>query len=396
MVQNFSNNSMSTTFNNIYMNINKCFTIFLDVSVLLLLILSFIWSLYFIIRLVEEKKHQKYLIKMQNSAPKDGWATKIKNSQRKIIKNLFLTAICTIEWIICSSVVFAIIVFASESFIRVKHFPIPQTLHTTDLFFIFKANLYFKLLISFFLTIILLLLSLIIILTQYLCQQYSYYSDSSFKLSTKFKRVGAVLSLIFLLGLIRQAVLFQWTLALMYFTYELGSYTKATRVLCNLLYKRYFDAKIHEYQAKYVVKYYKSIYLEFKIGSIILISSLILHLICMFIFIVFSIVAVLFTSPSNWIQVLLMDAEMGSPTTLPRNVQDILSTVEKSTMLIELLLLSIGRFLLIIPYLLVSMKVLSTHLLTCIKWNNSYTNHKLIGKLIQQHNEAYFYDNPED
>ena len=371
------------------MRIDNVFTIFLIVTVILMLILSFIWSIYLTIRIVKEKSYLKYLIKMRKTTSQNEWITKIKNSERKLIKTVFLAAICTIEWIIYLSAVSLAIKVSTEYIIKTKHLFIPIT-HTTNLFKIFEGNLCIRVFVSFFLTFLSLILPLLRILTQYLCQQYSFFSDPSFKLSIKFRRIGVLLLLIFALGIKRQTIIFQWTLVFIYMVYELGCYIKATKTLCNLLSKRYFDAKTHENQLDSVIVYYKKNHLEFLIGSIAIQTSLIIHLVCMVIFIVFSVVYLLTVSPNTWMDVLLMNEKIGSVTDLPQNIQDYISVVSKLTTLFELLLLSIGRCLFLLPYLLVSLKLLSTHLLASLKPNNNYTDPELIKELIQQHYKAYY------
>ena len=68
-----------------------------------LFILSFIWSIYFIIRTIKEKKYIEYLNKSRELSSRDVCLTKFKNCQRKVVKSSFLIAINTTECVIVFS-----------------------------------------------------------------------------------------------------------------------------------------------------------------------------------------------------------------------------------------------------------------------------------------------------
>ena len=100
--------------------------------------------------------------------------------------------------------------------------------------------------------------------------------------------MGGSTVFLFVLGLIRQLIIFQWTTLCSFFAYEFLYFTQVTKCLRKLLHKRYFDAKTHEYQAKSIVRYYRQAYLEFKICSCILVASLFFQLLSLIFFIMFS------------------------------------------------------------------------------------------------------------
>ena len=96
---NISNSTNSDVINRIFPRIDiiPFSSLFLFWSCLF--ILSFAWSIYMLSRLVKERQYLKYIKGLKNSMHDHIWSTKVKNSNTKIVKNSFLLAISSIEWI---------------------------------------------------------------------------------------------------------------------------------------------------------------------------------------------------------------------------------------------------------------------------------------------------------
>ena len=384
-------NTYLKDFDPVEMIIDKVFSGCMCVTALPLLILSLSWSIYFIIKIIKEKKYKKYLNKAHHLIHKDVWLEKINNSQRKVVKYSFLIAISTIEW----AFLFSLLVngaFKSYKHMisMLSHLHSPKIGFSNPLWHLISKAFVHKLLNSSAVIALILLITLIRILSQYLCKQYSYFSDKTFKLSVIFKRVILILLLTFLLGLFRLTIPFQWVISYIIICYEFFYLTKAIKCLCNLLYKRYFDAKTHEYQPKYIIRYYKWAYWEFKIGSHILWISMFVHFIGLNIFVYFAFICFILLHPTNWIQVLLQNADISGFNTLSHRKEELIDILRKVATLTGLFLFTIGLWLIFIPYLMVSLKVLITAIQRFLKRSNDYANHDLIRVLIERHNSAYY------
>ncbi|KAI6661512.1 hypothetical protein LOD99_13385 [Oopsacas minuta] len=104
----------------------------------------------------------------------------------------------------------------------------------------------------------------------------------------------------------------------------------------------------------------------------------------------FSLVYLILSSPNNWTQVLFLNSDIVDFSSLPQNVKDYLSIIQKAIILMELIPLTIGMVLLVIPYLLVSLKLFIGAIRGCLKRNGDYPkSHDLTRVLIEKHNAAY-------
>ena len=353
-----------------------------------LFILSFAWSIYMLSRLVKERQYLKYIRGLKNSMHNHIWSTKVKNSYRKIVKNSFLLAISSIEWIgmliMISYTIFDYMdqILKPSDTIRPLALDATHTLYTTS-----KASVQNRIFSTYSVIIFELLpLILIRILTQYLCQQYAFYSNTSFSLKRKFKPPIAILIFLFLLGLIRQLIIFQWITFCLFFAYEFLYFTQATKCLRNLLYKRYFDAKTHEYQAKSIVRYYRQAYLEFKICSCILVASLFFQLLSFIFFIMFSLFGVFLASPNGNIQLLFMNLDTLGPHSFLQHHHQQLKIFGYTCSSIEMFCFCLAYGLLVLPYGLVSLKVCLIAVRTRVEKSRDYPHHELIRQMIINHN----------
>ena len=386
MTLNISNSPVKQEIHFVLNGISSIITYVLLFISASLCIQSFMWSIYILNRLIHERKLLKYIKGSKSFIHEQVWLTKIKNSNRKIVKNKCLFLICSIEWIYNFVILFSVIYNNMKFVTKNSNTQIYIDISNT-LFQICNGNFLSKLIANFFLTMFLLLLIAIRILTQYLCVEYSYYPDTLFKFSTVFKYNAVVLILIFLLGLIRITIWIQWVLICICMIYEFVCYTKATRMLCNLLYKRYFDAKIHEYQPKHVVQYYRLAYLEFKFGSCILVTSFSLQIISLILLITFSLLRMFLSSPNNRIQVLLN--VIVDSTSSSQLYQQRITILKDVFNVMELLCTCVAFFLLIVPYSLVSLKFCLFGVKARVAKSQDYPNHELIRKMIYNNNLYY-------
>ena len=389
MMTNNDSNYTANMINTILSDCSTVCTVILYVLMFGLCILSFIWSVYLIFLVIKEKKYQKYLRDLKNSIQMDVWEINMKNSQRKTAKNAFLIVICTVEWILMLSLDSMIISVYSRSVLNSGNWDVHLIDIRDCLYNTMEDTLSAKLLVTFSITFFLFLLILLKILTQYLCQEYNYFPNKSFKLSTSFKRVCLLLLSIFILGLSRYTIIIQWTLTCIAFSYEFVFYFNATRLLINLLYKRYFDAKTHENQPNYVVRYYAWTYLEFKVGSCIIMTSYFFHVMSLISFVIFSFIWFILSSPNNWVQVIFQCEKIQEFNSLPYHYQQQLHTFSETFNLVELLFLIIGWSLIVIPYLIISLKVICSQLRRSFR-TYDYQSRGLIQPLIDRHNRDYY------
>ena len=369
--------------------VNKICTDVIYCVVFSLSILSFIWTIYFIFRLEKETKELKRMSKMENSNQRDSWLMKKKNCERKIIKNKFLIAICTIEWLMTFSIWFMTTSTDLKDVLTPGDLHVPKTDLTNCLYTTMSGNFLSKLLITSILVILMLLITLIKTLTQYLCQQYSYNPDTSFKLRNMLERATIVLILFFLIGLVRPLIIFQWIIGCIIFTYEFIRYAKSSNQLSNSLKMRSFDASKHEYQPNYIVSHYKSIYLEYKVGSFILVTAFFIHAFELIAFTIFSFIWLILSSPNNWFQILFLNDKKVEFDSLPVHYQQKLNIFAIAFSNLELLSLSVGWSLVVIPYIIVSLNKVFRGLINAFTKNKDYPSHDLIQALIDKRNNEY-------
>ena len=205
-----TNNDLNYTFNIIDTIISDCSkvcTAILYVLMFSLCVLSFLWFVYLIFLVSKEKNYQKYLKDLKNSTQRDVWKVNMMNSQRKIVKNAFLIGICTVEWIFTLSLVPLVIIGYSKSVLNSGNWDVQSLSFRDCLYNTMEDTFSTKLLVSFSIILFLFLLILLKLLTQYLCQEYNYFPNKSFKLSTSFKRICLLLLSISILGLFRYTII---------------------------------------------------------------------------------------------------------------------------------------------------------------------------------------------
>ena len=386
---NYSNSTEDNSIHTIISYSNAILTVILYILMFILCILSFIWSVYLILSVIKEKKNQKYIRNSKNSMQRYVWETKMKNSQRLLVKNAFLIAICTIEWFAMFGLSSLIIVSYTRGVVRSGNFHV-NSLNLRNFFDDrMKDRFSGKFMSALCITLYLLLLTLLRILTQYLCQEFNFFYDRTFKLSTTFKRTCLLLLFIFILGLFRYTIILQWIISCIVMFREFICYFKSTKLLINLLYMRYFDARNHEEQSSSVVRYYAFAYLEFKVGSCFVVTSFFFHVMSLIGFTVFSILWFIVSSPDKWVRVFTMNEYIQDFDSLPYRYQQQLLVFSEVYELMELLSLAFGWSLLVIPYLIISLKLLYSRFRSSMQ-QSRYKNSELIQRLIEKHNLDYY------
>ena len=352
-----------------------------------LCILSLAWSIYMLGRLIKERQHLKYIRGLRHSMHEDVWLMKVRNSKTKIVKNIFLFLISSTEWIGIFLIIISYLLNNIETFFKpidsINPLAIsnsPFALHAV--YHSVQRRVFYTYSVVLF---TLLPLILIRILTQYLCQQYTFYSKTSFSLKEKFKLPIAILIFLFLLCFIRQLIIFDWLAICVYFVYEFVVFTISSNCLCNLLYKRYFDARTHEYQPISIVRYYRCAYLEFKVCSCILVASLFLQMLSLILFVMFSLVGLALSSSSDLFQFLFQNAENLEAYSFLDRYQLQLKIFENACNSILMICICVAWGLLVLPYVLVSLKFCLNAVKTRVENNRDYPNHELIRRLIRNH-----------
>ena len=389
MAHNYSNSTKDDIFDTIVSDCNTLLTVILYISMFSLCILSFIWSVYLILSVIKEKNNQKYLRYLKNSIQRHVWEVRMKNSERKMLLNTFLIAICIIEWVMMFSLSSLIIVFYTKGVVNSGNFDVYSPNFRNFFDDRMKDSFSGKFLSALCVTLFLLLITLLRLLTRYLCQEYDFFSDRTFKLCTTFKRKCLLLLSIFILGLFHHTIILQWIISCIVMSHEFVCYFKSTKLLTNLLYKRYFDARNHEYQPISVVRYYAWAYLEFKVGSCFVVTSFFFHLMSLIGFTVFSFLWFILSSPNKWMQVFVMNEYIQDFDSLPHRYQQQLHVFSEIYELMELFSLAFGWSLLVIPYLIISLKLTYNRFRSYLR-QYGYQERELIQKLIERHNMDYY------
>ena len=152
-----------------------CFMCF---SFICVCISSFIWSITLLIRIVKDRKLLRKFEEDCNYSTQDhAW---IRNTKRQIIKNAFLYAISTIEWITMYILLMAMLIKNWRHVFTPNEVGRPSLDISNTFNSLLNNSLLTKFLLNFLIAIILIQIALIRILTEYLSQQYSFYSDVDF------------------------------------------------------------------------------------------------------------------------------------------------------------------------------------------------------------------------
>ena len=208
------------------------------------------------------------------------------------------------------------------------------------------------------------------LLTQYLVHTYSYY-QREIKLKQKIIISISFLSMLFILGLIKPTILFQYILIFLWIISQSIMLCTATIKLQKLLKQRLKDSITHENQSISVIRYYQLVYREYRFGSVVLSISFFLQMV------EFSI---------NLLQPVVITGMIYLEERYPSYIFAYGLTLSS----FEEVFLSIGLSMLIIPYLIVSIRRLIRYLREAYKKNTRNLGKNLrIQKLLQNNYTAY-------
>ena len=284
----------------------------------------------------------------------------IKNQISQLVKKCFLVAICLSECIFISSfITFALINYS----LRPHTYSTNNQIHQISLSLMLTLNsISGRFEIVTCVNVYLFLMMLIRILTQYLANQYSFYKKN-ISLRLKLAKILFFLFFLTVIGLLQIFVILFRVLFFASFIWEFITYLRTSNCLCKLLYKRFFDAKFHENQGMRVVSYYRQAHKEYKITSIFLTLSLLIHMITLFTVLIHPIVVQLLARPDSFLNILYGDFILHHNHKLPPYV-DVYNRAVSS--LIELTF-TFGVFLLIFPYGVVSMSYVISYFIRQLK-----------------------------
>ena len=339
-----------------------------------LLILSISWSIYLIIQMMNDRR--RYRMDLNTQRCRTYWCREnyINNYKSNKIKNTLLIVICLSECVFCISMYF-------YDLGNLNHTP-RRHAHRLDLFDheFSTSRRYTESLrnpiirISNTLTAIsvcTIFLS-VNLLTQYLVHTYSYY-QRVFKLKQKIFVSISFLSILFILGLIKPTILFQYILTFLWIISQFIMLCTATNKLQKLLKQRLKDSITHENQSISVIRYYQLAYREYRFGSVILSISLFLQMVG------FSL---------SFLQPVVI--EIAEIIHLKEMFPSCVAAYELILSSLEVVFLSIGLSMLIIPYFIVSIRLLIRRIRKTYKKNISNLGKSLrIQQLLQNNYNAY-------
>ena len=133
----------------------------------------------------------------------------------------------------------------------------------------------YRLLHGVFSSTIISLFDIISLITAHFIEGYTFFpSKCKHPVCYGFIRLSFEISVMMALCSVVQLFIFMLIVGVLLCVFEYIRLIKLSYKLCRLLHQRYFDARFHENQHPNVVRYYRQIHFEFKIGSIIILTSL--------------------------------------------------------------------------------------------------------------------------
>ena len=235
------------------------------------------------------------------------------------------------------------------------------------------------------------MVDIISLVTVCLIECYAYY-PSKYKHPVRygFIRLGVKLSVVMLFSCITQLVLLQRVIVAPLLVYEYIRLARLSRRLHLLLYQRYFDARFHEYQNARIYLYYKQVYVEFSIGSALVLTSLFFHIFTTIIMSLYPIVLTILTTP-KW-----FNRVYSIPVTeeyfVAFNNWDLSSFSQVMVILVNSSV-GIGTFIITFPYLLVTLVFFCKLFKRIVQSFPAYSGYSfrpdLIKEMIERNNSAY-------
>ena len=355
----------------------KSFIVIILIEIYTLFILSFLWSFYFIRELYNGRNRLRYFIGLKGSIPDFKWSIQVKNCQIKQIRNTFLLAISILEYtlILIVSLMISFATFQQKR--ELFNFGMMANLHyleNTDGFL--KNDFKTKSSFALFLVMFMLIYILIRILTEFLCSCYTFYPEPAHNKS-KLSRSLYILVILFMIGIIPHLELVSFACCILCMAYEFVRFVNATKQLRRYLYQRYFDSAVFENQSRAIVRYYKGMYQHFTIGSYLLISSLFLHLVSFCIFIFHPTLMCVLRKPFTFPTIILSEGKFsGGESRLPNEYTQAIDLYDAIVSLVEVVVFALGWTLLIIPYLLITIKGVSSNVFDIWRRQKPITVHR--------------------
>ena len=342
-----------------------------------LLILSICWSIYLITQMMKDR--EKHKLKFNTQYCRTIWCreNEAKNYNSNKVKNTLLITICWSECVFIMSMYLYkfgiwnqttrehphhlnIIFDLKHDFLVSKRYTEslrnPIVLISNTMNAISACSIYL----------------FVNILTQYLVHTYSYY-QRMFKLKQKTIISISFFTILFILGLIKPLILLQYTLTSIMIIYKFITLSSATNTLQKLLKQRLKDSINHENQSVSVIRYYQLAYREYRLCSVILLTSLFFQMVG------FSI---------NLIQPVIM--EILDLINLKEMFPSYVYVYDLMISTLEIIFMSFGLSTLIIPYCIVSIRRLIRYLRKIYEKNTrKLGKNTIIQQLLQNNYDAY-------
>ena len=392
----YHNNTINHVTYLIDKGINAVCTPIVSISIFLILILSFCWSLYFIIVMINRYNKKNTLI--TNDTREEVVANILENERNYRNKRFALLAICLCE----SAIMFSLLTLSFTRYLRERITHVTPQQHQFSytitpfrkLSFAYSDSLFNKWTryestvgFNFFLS----LLILVRILTQYMVSCYSFFK-TNYSLSYHLIRSVIIIILLTLMGLFQFTVCLFRFVYFIYTIYEFVLFLRVSRRLRTILYKRYFDAKVHENQSVNVIGYFKTAQKEYKISSFLLSLALLGHVAAMCMVSLHQIIVIVLNHPTKTPYILFGDDLTVNYDMLP------LPLILYDRFMSSLIEISFtfGIFMLVSPYIFVSMNYIvfyTKRRFHSRKYRFSYfSDPNKIQELITKHNISYNID----
>ena len=366
----------------------------LAVNTLIFFFLSLIWCLYLMIQIIEDHKVLKSTKKSQSKMREQEFRNIIKNAQIRRVRNTFFPAICISECILCISLVLENV---AKHKAHKDHFHQSRLSHWFHMFYFGFKHEFFHLLNSIFMRVAAMLIStsfysvltFIRLLTEFLCSNYDYF-DANPYIRAKLLLSFGLIPILIILGLFRQLILFFGIIITFAILMQFILFLIASRKLRKLLFKRLFDAHNFESHPQYVINYFKRSLLNYKYASIILMVYLLLQLIGYTVHLSLSFIITFVYLPRQWLDYILYGPKSSIPRYYPRiDAYDHIATDSIQ------ILLTLGTTIQVVPYLLVSIKLVISNFRKKFGNVQRYYDKVLIEKLIAKNNNSYMRNNSD-
>ena len=249
------------------------------------------------------------------------------------------------------------------------------------------SSLSFRLCFTLITCVVIMMLNMVSLITTCLIQYYTYYSSNQkhtilhgiFRLSLKIIVISILSSVV-------QLIMIQRIIGFLLYCYEVTRNIVLMRKLVSLLYQHYFDARFHECHRSSVVAYYKQSYFEFRIASLLYITSFLFHTISCLIETFYPIILMIITNP-KWIQH-VYNVPINKDHFVSRFNWTLLSVNQIMVILLNTSL-ALGLFFLVIPYFFVTLSFFYKLLKRTYTRRNYTFRSDLVQKMLIKNNEAY-------